>query len=134
MTTAFQLEFQFIPVAHELSLTVPRERQDCHPDMRLYTLSLDSRPIKIRPGTYCRGDSAHALVYSPESGESPFSSFISLALYCVVPEGFHTSLKPEEVLIYLYDGCMVRMSYLGSVQAMGSVWCLKLPLAKTTRL
>ena len=35
--------------------------------------SLDSRPIKIRPGTYCRGDSAHALVYSPESGESPFS-------------------------------------------------------------
>ncbi len=38
--------------------------------------SLDSRRIKIRPGTYCRGDSAHALVYSPESGESPFSSFI----------------------------------------------------------
>ncbi len=38
--------------------------------------SLDSRPIKIRPGTYCRGDSAHALVYSPESGESPFSSLI----------------------------------------------------------
>ena len=35
--------------------------------------SLDSRPIKIRPGTYCRGDSLHALVYSPESGESPFS-------------------------------------------------------------
>ena len=42
---------------------------------RLYILfaSLDSRPIKIRPGTYCRGDSAHVLVYSPESGESPFS-------------------------------------------------------------
>ncbi len=44
--------------------------------------------------------------------------------HVVVPEGFHTSLKPEEALIYLYDGCMVRMSYLGSVQAMGSVWCL----------
>ena len=38
-----------------------------------HSSSLDSRPIKIRPGTYCRGDSAHALVYSPESGESPFS-------------------------------------------------------------
>ena len=37
--------------------------------------------------------------------------YISLALYCVVPEGFHTSLKPEKTLIYLYDGCMVRMSY-----------------------
>ncbi len=24
-------------------------------------ISFDSRPIKIRPGTYCRGDSAHAL-------------------------------------------------------------------------
>ncbi len=24
-------------------------------------VSLDSRPIKIRPGTYCMGDSAHAL-------------------------------------------------------------------------
>ena len=35
--------------------------------------------------------------------------YISLALCCVVPE---TSLKPEEALIYLYDGCMVRMSYL----------------------
>ncbi len=53
------------------------------------------------------------------------SMYISLALYCVVPEGFHTSMKPEEALIYLYDGCMVRMSYLGSVQAMGiSVCCL----------
>ncbi len=60
--------------------------------------------------------------------------YISLALYCVVPEGFHTSLKPEEALIYLYDGCMVRMPYLESVQAMGSVWCLKLLLAKTTWL
>ena len=28
--------------------------------------------------------------------------YISLALCCVVPE---TSLKPEEALIYLYDGC-----------------------------
>ncbi len=50
--------------------------------------------------------------------------YICLALYCIVPEGFHTSLKPEEALIYLYDSCMVRMSYLRSVQAMGRVWCL----------
>ncbi len=34
------------------------------------------------------------------------SMYISLALYCIVPEGFQTSLKPEEALIYLYDGCM----------------------------
>ncbi len=27
----------------------------------MHCVSLDSRPIKIRPGTYCRGDSAHAL-------------------------------------------------------------------------
>ncbi len=47
--------------------------------------------------------------------------YISLALYCVVPEGFHISLKPEEALVYLYDGCMVKISYLGSEQAMGSV-------------
>ncbi len=74
------------------------------------------------------GDNAHALVYSPKSGESPFSfsRIFSIyvhqliALYCVVPEGFHISLKPEEALIYLYDGYVVRI-YLGSVQAMGSV-------------
>ncbi len=51
--------------------------------------------------------------------------YISLAFYCacVVPEGFHTSLKPEEALIiYLYDGCMIRMSYLGTVQAIWEVY------------
>ncbi len=64
--------------------------------------------------TTCIGDNAHALTYSPESGESPFSFFNlcfylsvlvfyvkSLALYW---EGLHTSLKPEQALIYLYDG------------------------------
>ncbi len=30
--------------------------------------SLDSRPIKIRPGTYCRGDSAHALQITQNMG------------------------------------------------------------------
>ncbi len=33
--------------------------------------SLDPRPIKIRPGVYCMGDSAHALVMTLETGESP---------------------------------------------------------------
>ncbi len=99
-------------------------------EVRVHTI-LDSRPIKIRTGTYCRGDGAHALVYFHNLGNPLFLSliyflslYISLALYCVVPEGFHTSLKPEEALIYLYDGCMVKMSYLGSVQSMGNVWCL----------
>ncbi len=31
-------------------------------------VSLDSRPIKIRPGTYCRGDSAHALQITQNMG------------------------------------------------------------------
>ncbi len=30
--------------------------------------SLDSRPIKIRPGTYCMGDSAHALQNTQNMG------------------------------------------------------------------
>ena len=30
--------------------------------------SLDSRPIKIRPGTYCRGDSAHAFQITQNMG------------------------------------------------------------------
>ena len=30
--------------------------------------SRDSRPIKIRPGTYCRGDSAHALQITQNMG------------------------------------------------------------------
>ncbi len=29
--------------------------------------------------------------------------------YCVGQEGLHTSLKPEEALIYLYDGRMVGL-------------------------
>ncbi len=42
--------------------------------------SLDSRPIKIRPGTYCMVNSAHACV--TESGESPFFFLIYfLSLY-----------------------------------------------------
>ncbi len=67
------------------------------------------------------GDNAHALVYSPESGESPFfflsfTMYISLALYCVVPEGFHTSLNPEEALIYtsmtvVWSGCLILDLY-----------------------
>ncbi len=33
-----------------------------HGVLLLYLVgSLESRPIKIRPGTYCMGDSAHAL-------------------------------------------------------------------------
>ncbi len=32
---------------------------------------------------------------------------------CVGQEGLYTSLKPEETLIYLYDGPMVGMSELG---------------------
>ncbi len=30
--------------------------------------SLDSRPIKIQPGTYCKGDSAHALQITQNMG------------------------------------------------------------------
>ncbi len=54
-------------------------------------------------------------------GNPPF--FIVLYIYyCIGWEGFHTivyiySLKPEEALIYLYNGHMVGMSQLGSIQA-----------------
>ncbi len=41
------------------------------------------------------------------------------ALSCVGLEGLHTSLKPEEALIYLYDGLIVS---LASVQAMLWLW------------
>ena len=50
--------------------------------------------------------------------------YISLALYCVVPEGFHTSLKPEEALIYLYDGCMVRILTLDLYKHAGYGKCM----------
>ncbi len=43
------------------------------PDMFWGLASLDPRPIKIRPGVYCMGGSAHALVMPLETGESPFS-------------------------------------------------------------
>ncbi len=71
------------------------------------------------------GDSAHAQLSSPESGEFVHASktFVNLyhintlsheavayALYCVGREGLLTSLKPEEALIYLYDGRMVGLS------------------------
>ena len=37
-------------------------------DFRQVYTSLDSRPIKIWPGTYCRGDSAHALQITHNMG------------------------------------------------------------------
>ncbi len=46
--------------------------------------------------------------------------------YSIGQEGFHT-------LIYLYDGRMVGMSELGSIEAMASLWCFQLLLVKTTR-
>ncbi len=74
------------------------------------------------------GDSAHVLIHAAESGEPPFSSMVKeltscgLCLYCVGQDGLGTSLKPEEVLIYLYNGhIMVGMSELGSVQATASL-------------
>ncbi len=35
---------------------------------------------------------------------------VAYAIYCVGLEGLRTSLKPEEALIYLYDGLMVELS------------------------
>ncbi len=40
---------------------------------------------------------------------------VAYALHCLGQEGLHTSLKPEEGLIYLYDGRMVRLSSQASV-------------------
>ncbi len=56
----------------------------------------------------------------------------SLALHCVGWEGLQTSLKPEEAFIYLYDGRMVGMSEIGSIQVMshtGYVKSMVLPTA-----
>ncbi len=39
-----------------------------------------------------------------------FCEVVAYAIYCVDLEGLHTSLKPEEALIYLYDGPMVELS------------------------
>ncbi len=47
----------------------------------LYVPSLDSRPIKIRPGTYCMVIGTHVLVYLPESEESPFSFTLLFSIY-----------------------------------------------------
>ncbi len=57
-----------------------------------YKTSLDSRPIKVRPGTYCRGDSARALHITQNMGNRT------------------TKVKPLEsilricsVILYLHD-------------------------------
>ncbi len=39
-----------------------------------------------------------------------FCEAVAYAIYCVGLEGLHTSLKPGEALIYLYDGRMVELS------------------------
>ncbi len=40
---------------------------------------------------------------------------MAYVLCCVGQEGLHTSLNPEDALIYLYDGGIVGMSKLGSI-------------------
>ncbi len=35
---------------------------------------------------------------------------VAYALHCLGHERLHTSLKPKEALIYLYDGPMVELS------------------------
>ncbi len=40
---------------------------------------------------------------------------VAYALHCLGQEDLHTSLKPKEALIYLYDGCMVRLSSQAAV-------------------
>ncbi len=50
-----------------------------------------------------------------------FCEAVAYAIYCVGLEGLHTSLKPEEAVIYLYDGRMVELSSQATV---GSIHCL----------
>ncbi len=52
-----------------------RDSLNCYAKMFPLCLYLASIPgrLKIRPGVYCMGDSAHALVMPPETGESPSS-------------------------------------------------------------
>ncbi len=55
--------------------------------------------------------SAHTLSYAVKYGESPsFLLSTMLCFYCVDQEGLHTSLKPEEALVYLktvvWSGCL----------------------------
>ena len=40
---------------------------------------------------------------------------VAYALHCLGQEGLYTSLKPEEGLIYLYDGRMVGLSSQAAV-------------------
>ena len=42
---------------------------------------------------------------------------VAYALHCLGQEGLHTSLKPEEALIYLYDGRMVDLSHKQQLEA-----------------
>ncbi len=44
-----------------------------------------------------------------------FCEAVAYAIYCVGLEGLHTSLKPGEALIYLYDGRMVELSWQAAV-------------------
>ncbi len=78
-------------------------------------------------------------LFIPQNLGNPSSFSCSLAvvlyaIYCVGQEGFYTSLKPEEALIYLYDGRMVgMMSRTGYGKSSCFLWCFELLLAKTTR-
>ncbi len=46
---------------------------------------------------------------------------VAYALHCLGQEGLHTRLKPEEALIYLYDGRMIGLYSQASVgSTMGS--------------
>ena len=63
------------------------------------------------------GDSMHTLSHAEKP---PFLFLIygeAAHCGCSLQEGLHTSLKTEEALIYIYDGRIVGMSELGSVQA-----------------
>ncbi len=56
-------------------------------------------------------DSAHALSYAVKYGEFPsFPLSTVLCFYCVDQEGFHTSLKLKEALVYfttvVWSGCL----------------------------
>ncbi len=81
------------------------------------------------------GDSAHALQITQNMGNrttnvklyivrllricsvilyyiymTEFCEAVAYAIYCVGLERLHTSLNPEEALVYLYDGRMVELS------------------------
>ncbi len=54
-----------------------------------------------------------------------FCEAVAYAIYCVGLEGLHNSLKPEEAVIYLYDGRMVELSSQATV---GSIIDFPLPV------